>query len=305
MVKTNFTTQWSNDNILISIDGGMFIRFFSKVFFKSWLTNENKMADHKIILQLGTLDKKEELIEEPFFVYQRVIDNKKIITKIGKLNFVRALVRSLYKFIFNNGSMVGVPELFMMIIRKSVFEPIEYFNLKQGWHLIHASAFEYKNKVFVLVAGSKIGKSTMISELRKTYKIQVLSDNYCLIKGDKVRTIEEPFRSASPNRFKIVFYNRSLNGRPEKFEGDIDFLIHMDRGKNNAFSRTNPLTMKEEIQRINDKEKEGICYLSKIDPIRTPKIKLELKGQKKLYSLIVAEGMENVEIAINKVIKLA
>lgn len=295
-----FSTQWEDENILITIQKGVLISYFVKVFFRNWVPNKTKQTNYHIKLKFG---KKAgiPLINTPLFQYQREIRNNEVVTHISKITILRALVRSGYKIIMNKADIVGVPELYMAIIRKGIIEPMEYFNYKNNWTLIHASVFSFKNKIFIISAGSKVGKSTFVKTMLNDFEIEILSDNYGFIKGNKVRTIEEPFRSGKPRRHKLTFYNRPISGYPKIFEGKFDYLIYMVRGNKNKIAKLNKKEMERALLEINDREKEGTYYVSDDDIIQTKKKKLQIGTDNNLFILEVAEGKENIEIAIEKV----
>lgn len=300
MKDLNFSTQWEDENILISIQKGVLISYFVKVFFKNWVFGKTRKTNYYIKLKFG---KKVNLpvINTPLFQYQREINDNEVVTHISKINIIRAFVRSGYKIIMNKADIVGIPELYMAIIRKGIIEPIEYFNYKNGWTLIHASVFCFQNKIFIISAGSKAGKSTFVKTMLHDFEIEILSDNYGFIKGNKVRTIEEPFRSGKPSRHKLTFYNRSISGYSKIFEGSFDYLIYMIRGEKNAIGELNKEKLERALLEINDREKEGIYYLNDNDIIKTKEKQLQIKTDNNLFTLEVAEGKENIEIAIEKV----
>ena len=59
------------------------------------------------------------------------------------------------------------------------------------------------------------------------------------------------------------------------------------------------------INEINEHEKEGINYITETDPIWLEKQNLNLSDKLKFFTLSIAEGIENVDIAINQLKKLA
>lgn len=295
-----FSTQWEDENILIKIPKGFLISYFVKVFFRNWVTSKTKQTNYNIKLDFG---KKAglPLINTALFQYQREIVNNEVVTHISEINIFRALIRSGYKIIMNKADIVGVSELYMAIIRKGIIEPIEYFNYKNNWTLIHASVFRFKNKIFVISAGSKVGKSTFVKTMLNDFEIEILADNYGFIKGNKVRTIEEPFRSGKPRRHKLTFYNRSISGYPKIFEGSFDYLIYMVRGNINKIAKLNNNEIERVLIEVNDREKEGTQYVSDDDIIQTKKRNLQIDTDNNLFTLEVAEGIENIETAIEKV----
>lgn len=303
--KGIFSTQWSSGNIEIHVKGGILMSFYIKLLFKNWSISEIKPSKKTVLVEFDRPSKNVEIVKTTLFSYQRIITEKLVRTRITKINIPRACVRSMYKFIVNRGSVVGIPELYMSIIRKSIIEPLEYNAHKDGFSLIHASSFMYNKKTFVIVAGSKIGKSTLILNLTRKNNVNVLSDNYCFINGNIIRTIEEPFRSGRPKRFKTTFYNRSISGRPDIYEGKADFIIHLKRGVENSLNNLNAINMQMIINEINEHEKEGINYITETDPIWLEKQNLNLSDKLKFFTLSIAEGIENVEIAINQLKKLA
>jgi hypothetical protein len=148
--------------------------------------------------------------------------------------------------------------------------------------------------VVVISAGSKVGKSTLIRELMKTDGIIVLSDNYCFVKGDRVRTIEEPFRAAPPSTFKVDFYGRSINGYPTKFEAKIDHAVFMERGSENELYGIDASEFNKAVQRINDQEAEGVFYLNKEDVLRRDGQNFNIDPNLPFYRLCMGNGIEQI-----------
>ena len=58
--------------------------------------------------------------------------------------------------VVNKANVVGVPELYMAIIRTTVIEPIEYYYYLKGWSLVHANVFQLKGKTCVIAAEAKL-----------------------------------------------------------------------------------------------------------------------------------------------------
>ena len=297
----NFTTQWKEDNIAIFLEKGFLLSFFVKLFFKEWSVSERKETNSRIYVKRGI---NEEEIKGKLFNYSRQINQGQIVTTISNIKVFRALFRSVYKLIANKAKVVGIPELYMAVIRTTVIEPIEYYYYLKGWSLVHANVFQLNGKTCVIAAGSKVGKSTLIKKLHSSFKVDVLSDNYCFIKGDKVKTIEEPLRSGIPLRNKITFYNRSISGYPERFEGEIDYFFILKRtDDDNEISNLNELLLSREIEKINRKDREGIFYLNTNDPIYvSTKKKLLLKGSYNKNLLTMKNGIDNVDKVIHLLI---
>lgn len=303
MGSLNFSTQWEDENILIKAQKGVFSSYFVKVFFRNWLSVKAKPSNYLIKLKFGKMTGM-PLMHTPLFDYQREVIDNDVVTYISKVNIFRALVRSFYKIIMNEADIVGIPELYMAIIRKGIIEPIEYFNYKNNWTLIHASVFNFKDKTFVISAGSKAGKSTIVKSMLKNFEIEVLSDNYCFIKGNQVRTIEEPFRGGKPRRHKLTFYNRSVSGNPKIFEGRFKHLIYMVRGNINKIEEISHKEMELSLFEINERVKEGAYYVNDEDKIKIQKGGIEINPAVNLSKLEVAEGIENIQTAIKKVTSL-
>tara|TARA_R110002033_G_C3884115_1_gene238255 strand:+ start:1003 stop:1923 length:921 start_codon:yes stop_codon:yes gene_type:complete len=301
--KTIFTTQWDNDNVLIESSGGGFSRYFLSIFFKNWLLLKPKKTEYNVILKYSN-DEKRDSIKASLFNYTREIKENQITTLIYKPQILRAIVRSLYKFTNKHASVVGVSELYMAIIRRSIIEPIEYVNYLKGWKMVHASVFRLNNKLYVVSAGSKVGKSTLVSKLRNEYNCEVLSDNYCFVRGNKVRTIEEPLRGGLPSRYKLSFYKRTINGYPTSFEGEINHFIIMNRGGQNRLLKIDFEDLNFIVNKTNNQEKEGICFLEEVDPIRILKNEIKIGGNFSAYKLEVAEGLNNLNTSINLINKI-
>lgn len=297
----NFTTQWKEDNIAVFLEKGFLLSFFTKMFFKKWCFSERRKTNASIYVKLGT---NEEEIKGKLFNYSRQIKQGQIVTSINSINVSRAFIRSVYKLIANKAKVVGVPELYMAIIRTTVIDPIEYYYYLKGWSLVHANVFQLNGKTCVIAAGSKVGKSTLIKQLHSSFKINVLSDNYCFIKGDKVKTVEEPLRSGPPLRNKITFYNRSISGYPERFEGEVDYFFILKRtDKDNEISNLDDLVFSSEIEKIDRKDREGIFYLNTNDPIYvSTKKKLLLSGSYDKNLLTMKNGTDNVDKVIHLLI---
>ena len=207
---------------------------------------------------------------------------------------------------FLKSSVVGIPELYMAIIRKGIVEPIEYYNHLEGWSLIHANVFEYDGKTFVITAGSKVGKSTLINKLSQQFKIKILSDNYCFINKKKVRTFEEPLRGGIESRLKLSFYNRSINGYPHKFEAEIDYFIYLKRSNENYLIEINNNELEKNIRKINENAGEGIFFANNKDPLKIDsKDFIFKKGDFKSLELGMKQGLHNINTTMNLIINLA
>jgi hypothetical protein len=139
-----------------------------------------------------------------------------------------------------------------------------------------------------------VGKSTLIAELMKTEGVCVLSDNYCFIKGGKVRTLEEPFRSGLPSFNNISLYGRAIDGYPTIFEAKMDGIVFMERGKENNLETLSNSDIAQEIIRVCDKEQEGVFYLDDKDVLKLGKPRLFMDQGIPSYRLQVGDGMENI-----------
>ncbi|WP_299121232.1 hypothetical protein [uncultured Winogradskyella sp.] len=256
------------------------------------------MSKNKVVVNFNE-DLTSHILKTPLFEYNRKKNNNVITTSIFKLNLPRAIIRSFYKFINKKASVVGVSELYMSIIRTAIIEPIEYINYKNGWRLIHASVFKINDKTFVVSAGSKVGKSTLVSRMTSEANCDIISDNYCFIKDNKVRSIEEPMRAGKASRSRISFYGRTINGYPNIFEGEIDYFILMQRGNKNQLTNLNFKDLNLSINQTNTMEKEGVFYLSENDSISIKNYDLEFGGDYILKKLEVEEGLDNIETSIN------
>ena len=296
--NTVFTSQWDSDNVLVETSKGWLTNFFLGVFFKRWISLGLKKSEQNIVLNYSN-KKRSDNIKFSLFYYSREIKGNQITTIIYRPKILRALVRSLYKFTNKYASVVGLSELYMAIIRKSIIEPIEYLNYLKGWKMIHASVFRLNGKLFIVSAGSKVGKSTLVSKLKKEHNCEVLSDNYCFVNGNNVRTVEEPLRGGPPSSYKLSLYKRTINGYPSSFEGEIDHFIIMNRGSNNQLSKLSFKDVNFIIDKINNKEKEGVCFLEEKDSLRIQKNEIKIDGNFGIYKLEVAEGLKNLNISIN------
>lgn len=303
MAYKSFTTNWSNDNIKINYKSGGLFSVFINIFFKNWINNNlGKYSDEITVNFYKTNNGKS--IKTLLFDYTRSFENGNLITNIHNVKLFRAIIRSTYKF-FINSNVIGVPELYMAIIRTAIIEPIEFLKHKKGWELLHANVFIYDGKTYVVVAGSKAGKSTLITNLCKKYDIKVLSDNYCFIKDNKVITIEEPFRSGKISRYHLSFYKRRINGYPNVFEANIDFILVMKRNSQNYLSKITFKELLNEISIINFKEKEGVRFVKNNDPIKIKNTRLLINNADyQTFELGLAEGLENINKVVNIIIQL-
>jgi hypothetical protein len=288
-----FTTQWRKNNIQICYPTDRITRFFIRLFFKTWVElpakNFSQTASFEFSSSLLESDLKDTL-----FTYSRELEGDRITTRFSNLKVFRSLLRSAYKGVNKKASVIGLPELYLALFRKAIFEPIEYFLSKRGWTLIHGSVFSYNNKTAVVSAGSKVGKSTLVRELMKTNGISVLSDNYCFLNGDRVLTVEEPFRAGSPSIQNISFYGRSVSGYPKMFEAKVDVFLFLERGQQNAIE---PIKISEfilEVIQICDQAAEGAYYLNQKDILRLNKRNLSLDQQLPYYRLQAANGLDNI-----------
>lgn len=297
-----FTSQWSDTNFKIEYSVRVIFNYFMFIFFKKWIHSKPKNSSFEIKIEFGNKTAKDN--SNSLFNYTRNIKNNKITTKLTNVKIMRAMVRSLYKFLNNKAVVVGVPELYMAIIRRTVIEPIEYFLHTQGWLLIHASVFRYDGKLFVVTAGSKAGKSTLVSKLLKYKDCEILADNYCFIKGDMVKTIEEPFRGGRISRFKLSLYGRTINGHPKHFEGKMNYFLTLNRGIKNNLKRIPFNEINLNICKTNSNEKEGIRFLHESDCIKIDKPNQLKEGNFETYKIEIAEGLENINIIIKLILNL-
>lgn len=293
----SFATPWSDKNISIIVNNNFLYNFFIKIFFKKWILNNNSNISYCIEINFKKANN-QKTINTPLYDYSRLRTHDKIITTISKSNLLRAIFRSFYKIINKNASVVGIPELYMALIRNSIIEPIEYINYINGWRLIHASVFSINGKVFIVSAGSKVGKSTLVTTLINKHKGEILSDNYCFVKGNMVRTIEEPIRGGLPSNYRISFYKRTISGYPSSYEGRIDTFIILKRGVKNKLTEINFKDVNQFIDTTNHNEKEGVFFLDINDQIRINKNKLFIKGDFTTFELEVKEGIENIDKSI-------
>lgn len=152
MKLLNFTSQWNSHNIRIQYElKNKLHAFFIVLFFKKWISYTKKPYNKTVAVEFRKKPGIEE-IQGTLFTYQRVIKNDTIITYVYNINWLRALLRSCYKFLVTNASVVDIPELYLAIVRKSVLEPLEFYKYQEGWYLIHSSVFNYKDCTFVIAA---------------------------------------------------------------------------------------------------------------------------------------------------------
>jgi hypothetical protein len=296
-----FTTQWKSENIEIQYCDNIFLNFYIYIFFKSWIRKQIYPTKHKVIIQFSKEVNKPYKYQK-MYSYNRISNKHTIITTFSNIKIKRALIRSVYK-LFSKKSVIGVAELYMSVIRKGVIEPIEYLKSIQGWSMIHACVFKLNSKLFVISAASKIGKSTLIDYLIKYEDVSVLSDNYCFIKGDCIKTIEEPFRFERKRRFSMSFYGRSISGYPECFEGKVDKLIVLKRGSKNKIDTVSNNKMNKMLNQINQDSQEGISFLDSNDVIMTHN-RINNQGKYMNYEVQIAEGLHNIPEIINLLKKI-
>lgn len=295
-----FTTQWVNDNLKVEYESWCLLNNHIKFFFNNWIKEKNKETSKTVTIRFKKPDNL-SIIHTPYYHYSRIVNNDNIVTYIYNVKYVRAILRSLSKFIFNKKSLVGLSELYMSIFRTTIFEPIEFFLFEKEWNLIHASAFKLNNKLFVIAGMSKAGKSTIVSKLLKNNQVSILADNYCFIKDNRIITVIEPIRAGKAHPFKRSYYKRSVIGWPEIYEGKIDELIILRRSKEkNSFNKIDNLYAENLLLHINNSTNEGIQFLNKKDPLkRTYTIKIGKKINCNILNIF--EGIENIEYAIKKI----
>lgn len=291
-----FTTQWKSENIEIQYCNNFFLNFYIYIFFKNWIKEQIYPTKNKVIIRFSKDINKPHRCSK-MFSYNRINHKNTIITTFSNVNIKRALIRSIYK-IFIQKSVIGIPELYMSLIRKGIIEPIEYFKSMQGWSMIHACVFRLNSKIFVISAASKAGKSTLIDYLIKHEDVSVFSDNYCFIKGDRIKTIEEPFRYKKKKRFNMSFYGRSISGYPEYFEGKVDKLMILRRGSRNNIEAISNNKMNEMLNQINQDSQEGISFLESNDVIMT-NYRINNQGEYMKYEVQISEGLHNIPKIIN------
>ena len=233
----SFSSLWSKNNILINVEKNFMSNYFLSMFFSTWY-KKTLTTQESIVVNFKNQIHSRTVIDKNFFSYKRDIDTDGVIyTQIIKIKWVRAFLRSLYKFVYKNSSVVGIPELFLSIFRTSIIEPLEYHAVKNGWILSHAAAIKDNNKTIMIAAGSKNGKSTVLNNLLSCSSAKALSDNYVLFNGKAVRTIDEPFRAGKASFFKLNFYGRTINGSPEIFDSFLTDLIILERGSKNMLTK--------------------------------------------------------------------
>lgn len=302
MKKKSFTTHWDEGNIKIEYTDSFCLNRNLKYFFNKWIYKENKKCFKKISISFGNLSNKKK-IETPFFKYSRKIGKDEISTEVANIKIGRASIRSIYKLFYSNRSVVGLSELYLSIFRTAIFEPIEFLLVEDGWFLQNASAFILNGKTIVVAGKSKSGKSTLIKELISNGNVTILADNYCFIKGHKVKTIMEPIRSGRPSRLKRSYYGKSVAGWPSLYEGKLDEILIIERGGGmNKIEVISKDEARELLEKINIESKEGIQFLDKKDILKKEyRINLEDIPCKKLY---ISEGLQNIRHTIKLLSKL-
>jgi hypothetical protein len=304
MKRKSFTTQWQHQNVCVQYEGNNLLdSFFLKFFFKNWISLPKKRCKRRVIVKFGILPKTNR-VNDRLFSYQREIDESSITTHINRIDWLRASTRSFYKTMFRNANVIGIPELYLAMIRKSILEPIEFYKHLQGWSLVHSSVFIYQDRTFVVAAGSKAGKSTLIKQLVKKHDVLVLSDNYAFLKDNYVKTIEEPMRGGDSKTFKPTFYGRSISGYPKAYESNTDFIIYLNRGEKNQIREIKLEALAEILFKINNEEQEGVAYLNLKDPLRSIPRKPILAATVATYELEISEGLENIAVAIDLILNL-
>lgn len=298
-----FTTQWRDNNIQICYPSDWITRFFISIFFKTWANLPPKRFSQITVFQFSK-SLPEPSISKTVFNYSRELKGDRITTRISNIKLSRSLLRSAYKCINKKASVIGLPELYLALFRTAIFEPIEYFLSKQGWTLVHGSVFSYKNKTLVVSAGSKAGKSTLVREMLKTEGICVLSDNYCFLKGNRVLTVEEPFRAGIPTNKNISFYGRSISGYPTLFEAKTDNFVYMERGEDNAIDAIDNSEFISNVLQVSNQASEGVHYLDHKDVLRVNRQNLLLDQQLPFYRLQIGHGLTNIPEAKKMILSL-
>ena len=291
----SFSSLWSKNNILINVEKNFMSNYFLSMFFSTWY-KKTLTTQESIVVNFKNQIHSRTVIDKNFFSYKRDIDTDGVIyTQIIKIKWVRALLRSLYKFVYKNSSVVGIPELFLSIFRTSIIEPLEYHAVKNGWILSHAAAIKDNNKTIMIAAGSKNGKSTVLNNLLSCSSAKALSDNYVLFNGKAVRTIDEPFRAGKASFFKLNFYGRTINGSPEIFDSFLTDLIILERGSKNMLTKISCKEAYGKIKNINISEKEGINHLDSDDLLFSSYIpEIKINSDINCYKLEIAEGEKNI-----------
>jgi len=291
----SFSSLWSNNNILINVEKNFISNYFLSIFFSTW-HKRTLTSQESIVVNFRNKIHSRTVIDKNFFSYKRVVDNDGVIyTQILNIKWVRAFLRSLFKFVYKNSSVVGIPELFLSIFRTSIIEPLEYHANKNGWILSHAAAIKDKNKTIMIAARSKHGKSTVLNNLLSCSSAKALSDNYVLFNGKAVRTIDEPFRGGKASFFKLNFYGRSINGSPAIFDSFLTDLFILERGSKNMLTKISCEEAHKKIKNINILEKEGIKHLDSDDMLFSSFVpKIKINSDINCYKLEIAEGEKNI-----------
>ena len=293
------TSLWSSHNTKIIVESRLVNNYFIKRFFKSWMIDGlPEGADVKVFFEQKN---ESDVIDNGIFSYQRYFDDEGVLcTNIIKIRHYRALLRSIYKCFFKKKKVIGFPELYMAIIRTSIFEPLEFLAARSGWRIFHGAAFTLRRKTILLSAGSKQGKSTIIEAIRKIETIDILSDNYCLFNGLMVRSIEEPMRGGQPSFLEQSYYGRRIFGSPDLFESELHCLVILVMSDRNQLSEITAQEAILSLDIINKKEKEGVDFLDVADGLLNLNAKYSINMDRsiKCYRLEVAYGLENVKFAV-------
>jgi len=287
-----FSTQWEIDNILIEISAGKIIENAVKYYFSPWITKNLKKTNNKIIVTVQ-LNKKFTLFHNNLISYERNVSNQSFLTKITINNYFIVLLKNIHKCIKPNRKVIGLNELVMLIVRKGVFEPIEYLLAKNKFVLLHASGIISKNRGVIFLGDSKQGKSTLFNYLYK-YNLadKYLGDNYVFSNGHKMLTIPEPQRFGRPYRFRPSYYGRNSSHLTNIYESNVDSIVLLRRGKENILHDIKKETLQKEITNIYLRTQEGISFLKSSDELKEEYTDLQYFPNR-ILSLSIKNGIHN------------
>jgi len=192
----------------------MFHRSFKKI-------SSNVFIDEKRILYLDDRCALTILFEHPTSNHVRITAS---VTRVPKKGVIPKFLDFYYKISRINKSRLY--ESYMIIMREVLHLPLLYILQKEGYILLHGSAVEKYGKAYLFVGGNAMGKTTLALYLVSKFGFKFLSDDFLLIKNNKILSFVEKQRTLEDVYKKIVApYLRTSFKAQTKIYNKYHFLL--------------------------------------------------------------------------------
>jgi len=148
---------------------------------------------NELIFSENKYDVKVSLCNEEIFINAFIKDNK------GKKELFKEFIKKIL------GKSIDKNNYLLHVLRKFIIFPtFYYFESFRSTYVMHASAFTYNDKCFVLAGLANIGKST--NSLVSTFDLdgKFLSDNYLIYDVKKVYSFPELLRVSDDTKNMII-----------------------------------------------------------------------------------------------------